>query len=158
VEVLRLLLEAFLVALEREVELFGFESALAVLDLFSLPARRDAEVARLIEASQAEVDFRLFAAPLVLLAPVAEVRRWVGAVRPEVDFLRPAEPFVFERVESPEAAPSKAPDTAPVKAPVTARLKNPPVLLASRLPVPTGRCPPFVDFDFFLAMCVSCSQ
>jgi hypothetical protein len=154
VEVLRLLLEAFLVGLEREVELFG-----SVLDLFDLlPARPDADVARLIEALRAEVDFRLFAAPLVLLARVAEVLRWVGAVRPEVDFLRPAEPFVFERVESPEAAPSKAPDTAPVKAPVTARLKNPPVLLASRLPVPTGRCPPFVDFDFFLAMCVSCSQ
>ena len=113
-EVLRLLLEAFLVGLEREVELFGFEAALAVLDLFDLlPARRDAEVARLIEALRA-VDFRLFAAPFVLLAPVAEVLRWVGAVRPEVDFLRPAEPFVFERVESPEAAPIRAPDIAPV--------------------------------------------
>jgi hypothetical protein len=91
----------------------------------------------LIEALRPEVDFRLFAEPSVLLARVAEVLRWIVAVRPEVFFLRPAGTF-FERVESPEAAPSRGPDTAPVKAPVTARLKNPPVLLATRLPVPTG--------------------
>ena len=114
-----------------------------------LPARPEAEVVRLIETLRPEVDFRLFAEPLILKVP-----RWVEVFRPGVDFRRRAETFVFERVESPEAAPIRAPDIAPVKAPVTARLSNPPVALATRLPVPTGLCPPLVDFDFLLAMCV----
>jgi hypothetical protein len=38
---------------------------------------------RNIEALRPEVDFRLFAASLVLLARVGEVLRWVGAVRPQ---------------------------------------------------------------------------
>ena len=137
------------------MEVLDFELRLAVFDL-NVPARPVREVVRLVEALRpAEVDFLLFTELLVFFAPVAEGVRRVAVVRPGVDLLRPPAPL--ERGVSPEATPMRAPDIAPVKAPVSARLKNPLVFLLVRFLSSTVRCGREVDFDLFLAMCVSSS-
>jgi hypothetical protein len=142
-----------LVGFEPDLEVLDFELRLAVFDL-NVPARP--EVVRLVEDLRpAEVDFLLFTELLVFFAPVAEVGPRVAVVRPGVDLLCPPAPF--ERGVSPEATPMRAPDIAPVKAPVSARLKNPLVFLLVRFLSSTVRCGREVDFDLFLAMCVSSS-
>ena len=144
-----------LVGFDPDLEVLDFELRLAVFDL-NVPARPVREVVRLVEALRpAEVDFLLFTELLVFFAPVAEGVRRVAVVRPGVDLLRPPAPL--ERGVSPEATPMRAPDIAPVKAPVSARLKNPLLFLLVRFLSSTVRCGREVDFDLFLAMCVSSS-
>jgi len=140
-----------------DLEVLDFELRLAVFDL-NVPARPVREVVRLVEALRpagSRLDFLLFTELFTFFAPVAEVVRRVAIVRPGVDLLRPPAPF--ERGVSPEATPMRAPDIAPVKAPVSARLKNPLVFLLVRFLSSAVRCGREVDFDLFLAMCVSSS-